>query len=135
MFLYTPTTVRNNHVCSAAVFPDFTIAKTLDPFSPVYTSELYAIYLGLLDITILNFKKAIVYTDSRSRINALQSAKYNEHPLVMKCFVLHYTLKNIKIKFYWFPGHVGIPGNERADKAAKTTNTSRERFVPLTDAF
>ncbi|GBN84903.1 hypothetical protein AVEN_96593-1 [Araneus ventricosus] len=29
----------------------------------------------------------------------------------------------------------GIPGNERADKAAKSANASREAFVPLIDAL
>ncbi|GBL79477.1 hypothetical protein AVEN_13776-1 [Araneus ventricosus] len=96
---------------------------------------MYAIYLGLLKISTLNFKKAIIYTDSRSGINALQSAKYNEHPLVTKCFGLHHTLKNTKVKYCWIPRHVGIPGNERADKAAKSTNASREAFVPFIGAL
>ncbi|GBL73603.1 hypothetical protein AVEN_230615-1 [Araneus ventricosus] len=122
--IYTDGLKSDNHVGSPSIFPGFTIA-----FCSVYTSELY---LGLLKITTLNFKKAIIYTDSRSGINALQSPKYNEHPLVMKCFELHHTLKNIQIKYCWIPGHVRIPGNEPADKAAKSTNTSREAFVPLT---
>ncbi|GBL84435.1 hypothetical protein AVEN_117196-1 [Araneus ventricosus] len=133
--IYTDGPKSDNHVGSAAVFPDFTIDETLHPFCFVYTSELYAIYLGLLKISTLNFKKAIIYTDSMSGINALQSAKYNTHPLVMKCFELHHTLKNIKVKYCWIPGHVGIPGNELSDKAAKSTNASLEAFVPLTDAL
>ncbi|GBN03788.1 hypothetical protein AVEN_116896-1 [Araneus ventricosus] len=51
----------------------------------------------------------------------------------MQCLHLHHTLKKTKIKYCWIPGHVGIPGNERADKAAKSTNASREAFVPLAD--
>ncbi|GBM23723.1 hypothetical protein AVEN_257634-1 [Araneus ventricosus] len=132
---YTDGSKSDNHVGSAAVFPDFTIAETLHPFCSVYTSELDAIYLGLLKISTLNFKRAIIYTDSRSGINALRSAKHNKHPLLMQCLNLHHTLKKTKIKYCWIPGHVGIPGNERADKAAKSTNASREAFVPLIDAL
>ncbi|GBL80547.1 hypothetical protein AVEN_225242-1 [Araneus ventricosus] len=133
--IYTDGSKSDNHVGSTAVFPYFTIAETLHPFCSVYTSEIYAIYLGLLQISTLNFKKAIIYTDSRSGINALQSTKHNEHPLVTKCFELHHALKNIKVKYCWIPGQVGIPGNERADKAAKSTNASQEAFVPLADAL
>ncbi|GBM57361.1 hypothetical protein AVEN_127095-1 [Araneus ventricosus] len=81
--IYTDGSKSDNHVGSAAVFPDFTIAETLHPFCSVYTSELYAIYLGLLKISSLNFKKAVIYTDSRSGINALRRAKHTNHPLVI----------------------------------------------------
>ncbi|GBN61275.1 hypothetical protein AVEN_25829-1 [Araneus ventricosus] len=80
-------------------------------------------------------QKAIIYTDSRNDINALRSAKHNNHPLVMKCFDLHHTLKNTKIKYCWIPGHAGNPRNENADKAAKNSNATRETFVPLSDAL
>ncbi|GBN34987.1 hypothetical protein AVEN_245617-1 [Araneus ventricosus] len=53
----------------------------------------------------------------------------------MQCLHLHHTLKKTKIKYCWIPGYVGIPGNERADKAAKSANASREAFVPLIDAL
>ncbi|GBM30071.1 hypothetical protein AVEN_88283-1 [Araneus ventricosus] len=56
--IYTEGSKSDNHVGSAGVFSDFTIAQTLHPFCFVYTSELYSIYLGLLKITILNFKKS-----------------------------------------------------------------------------
>ncbi|GBN81959.1 hypothetical protein AVEN_67739-1 [Araneus ventricosus] len=75
------------------------------------------------------------HVDSRSGINALRSAKHNKHPLVMQCLHIHHTLKKTKIKYCWIPGHVGIPGNERANKAAKSANASGEAFVPLIDAL
>ncbi|GBM67309.1 hypothetical protein AVEN_37088-1 [Araneus ventricosus] len=53
----------------------------------------------------------------------------------MQCLHLDHTLKKTKIKYCWIPGHVGIPGNDCADKAAKSANASREAFVPLIDAL
>ncbi|GBM75110.1 hypothetical protein AVEN_74194-1 [Araneus ventricosus] len=133
--IYSDDSKFDSHVGSAVVFPDFIVAETLHSFCSVYTSELYAIYLGLLKISSINFKKAIVYTDSRSGINALRSAKHNNHPLVMKCFDIHHTLKNTKITYCWIPGYGGIPGNENADKAAKNSNATRETFVHLIDVL
>ncbi|GBM81337.1 hypothetical protein AVEN_50797-1 [Araneus ventricosus] len=73
----------------------------------------------------------MIYTDSRSGINVLRSAKHNNRPLVMKYFDIHRTLKNTKIKYCCVPGHVGVPGSENAHKAAKNSNAARETFVPL----
>ncbi|GBN12281.1 hypothetical protein AVEN_199453-1 [Araneus ventricosus] len=71
----------------------------------------------------------MIYTDSRSGINALRSAE--DRPLVMKYFGIHRTLKNTKIKYYWVPGHVGIPESENAAKAEKNSNATLETFVLL----
>ncbi|GBN00521.1 hypothetical protein AVEN_51456-1 [Araneus ventricosus] len=132
--IYSDDSKFDSHVGSAVVSPDFPVAETLHSFCSVYTSELYAIYLGLLKISTLNFKKAIIY-NSRSVINALRSAKHNNHPLVMKCFDLHHTLKTTKIKYCWIPGYVGIPGNDNAEKAEKNSNATQETFVPFIDAL
>jgi len=64
--------------------------------------------------------KFIVFFDSMSSLEALNGFKI-ELDLVLK-IIKHYTslIKAGKvIKFCWIPSHMNIPGNERADTAAK----------------
>ncbi|GBN58766.1 hypothetical protein AVEN_120834-1 [Araneus ventricosus] len=56
--IYTDGSKFDSRVGSA-VFPDFTVAETLHRLCSVYTSELYAIYMGLLKLSTLNFKKPL----------------------------------------------------------------------------
>ena len=62
--------------------------------------------------------KYIIFTDSLSCLQALQSL----HPLIgmviRKCFFLNFAKKYIM--FCWVPSHIGIRGNERADSTAKS---------------
>ncbi|GBN09892.1 hypothetical protein AVEN_257461-1 [Araneus ventricosus] len=64
----------------------------------------------------------------RNGINALRSSKHNNLPFVMKCFDLHRTLKNTKIKYCW-----NSEMNE--DKVAENSNATWETFDPLIDAL
>lgn len=45
-------------------------------------------------------------------------------------YLLH---KYFKIVLRWIPGHFGIPGNEAASRADKSTTSPDELFVPLLD--
>ncbi|GBL93464.1 hypothetical protein AVEN_232248-1 [Araneus ventricosus] len=50
------------------------------------------------------------------------------------CAVRNYLIeKGIEIAFCWIPGHCGIKGNERTDRAAKTAFLMKENFVLLID--
>ncbi|GBN33304.1 hypothetical protein AVEN_267685-1 [Araneus ventricosus] len=81
--------------------------------------------------------KYIVYTDSKSAIDALEALSISSHPLVTKCaelsnYLIEKEVTNIAI--CWISGHCGIKENERADHAAKTAFLMKENFVPLVDA-
>ena len=76
---------------------------------------------------------------ARSRLSALQALenRYNDHPVVQDVLIEPQQLgrKCKVIIFCWVPSHVDIPGNERADKAAKASldlDVSLSR-VPHTD--
>ena len=70
---------------------------------------------------IANHKSSefIIYSDSKSVLQALQS-KDPSTPLITRLLDKMNTLsKNNSINLTWIPSHIGIQGNEKADKAEK----------------
>lgn len=80
---------------------------------------------------------AVIYTDSLSALQALTSVSITRNPLVNKlpkkvCFA---SVKNMNICFFLIPSHVGIEGNEEADRAASTFSQRLvdTHILPYTD--
>lgn len=77
----------------------------------------------------------IIFTDSLSCLYALQGNNF-DNPDVLKilerCHELIYNGKNV---FAWCPSHVGVKGNEQADKLAKDAldHNISEAQIPYTD--
>ncbi|GBN93994.1 putative RNA-directed DNA polymerase from transposon X-element [Araneus ventricosus] len=103
----------------------------------VFTAEIAAVLLALEQISDWLERKFIIYTDSLSVLESLKSfyMHSHHHPLVLN--VLHLLNKlasrDFNILLCWVPSHVGIVGNEEADKAAKLASTQTNSTVPLTD--
>jgi hypothetical protein len=77
----------------------------------------------------------MVCSDSMSSLQALQN-KLLDHPLVYVILDKYYHLSRMfDIVFCWTPGHVGIAGNEQADKVAKNALTQdiTPATIPYTD--
>jgi ribonuclease HI len=75
-------------------------------------------------------RTAMVYTDSRITLDFLQNHRIHAH-LIDEMRKRIATLKkaNWKITFTWVKAHVGIPGNEMADKLAK--EAARNRLIDI----
>jgi len=63
-----------------------------------------------------------IYSDSLSALQCIQLGKSKSRPEILHQ-IMHYNnilrKNNTKITFIWIPSHVGILGNELADKFAK----------------
>jgi len=118
--LYTDGSKIGDQVASAAVARNFTKTVRLPDRASIFTAELYAITLAMDFIRHSKDTKFIVFSDSKSSLEALNGFKI-ELDVVLKIIKDYtYFIKAGKvIEFCWIPSHVNIPGNERADIAAK----------------
>ncbi|CAI6366491.1 unnamed protein product [Macrosiphum euphorbiae] len=99
-------------------------AKTfrLPSFSSIFTAESYALYMAVQFVVQSDYKYSLIISDSLSALISLQD-HHPQNEVIQLTKDLISSSKN-KIKFMWVPSHIGIPGNEKADKMANEAVTS-----------
>ena len=121
------------------VFPTFCRGVSLPLVSGIYTAELSAIVMALQLIFTLPVNSFTIFSDSRSVLSALNSSRSFFHPLVLSAREWLYLLGNrgYRVGFCWVPGHVGVSGNERADRLAResATRAALRSSIPCTDLY
>jgi len=122
------------------VFPSFCRGGTLPAFASVFTAEISAIILALQIIFTLPVSSFTIFSDSRSALASLQFfTPSSQHPLILSIFEWLYLLirRGYVVRFCWVPGHVGVPGNEKADRLAGegATHAPPQSPVPFRDMF
>jgi ribonuclease HI len=95
----------------------FTLKARLNKNNYIFTAELFAIFSAL---KFLEAREGffLILSDSLGSLRALQHVHSKSHFLVLK---ITHLLSNSSNKFIlaWVPSHMGIKGNELADKAAR----------------
>ncbi|XP_041362020.1 uncharacterized protein LOC121377989 [Gigantopelta aegis] len=100
----------------------------------VYTAELTAIYEALIWIRSKQYPKSVIFSDSLSSIQSLQTNRSTRPDILAAIHKVLNELNQLKLTvFEWVPAHVGIIGNEVADYGAKTalSITSTITTLPL----
>jgi ribonuclease HI len=118
--LYTDGSKDADKVAAAAVTRSSTLQCRLPDRASIFTAEIQAILLALDHIAKSSDSHFIIFSDSKSCLQAIANLKL-EHPLIMQTLEKLNSRKLIGkyIIFCWLPSHIGIKGNEEADAAAK----------------
>lgn len=119
--VFTDGSKENNKAALAVIFPAKVYSQKLPYGTSIYTAELLAIREALQYISKFSIKTSIIFTDSLSALQSLESQKLHQSLILSILTIIHHLhLKNYDVVFCWIPSHIGITGNEKADHAAKS---------------
>ena len=119
--IFTDGSKSEDKVGCAAISTQESRATALPSHASIFTAELWAIKQALDTICNTEFTRYIIYCDSKSALDAIRGFQPTNHIITDIINRIH-TIKtnsNKTIEFCWVLAHVGLAGNEYADKAAK----------------
>ena len=138
--VYTDGSKSAAGVGYGVVFPSFSRGASLPQAASVFTAELSAIILALQVLFTLPVSSFTIFSDSRSVLAALRCfnpSSFNPHVLAAMEWLYLLHRKGYRISFCWVPAHVGVPGNEKADRLAREAAARAPPLcpVPYRDVF
>lgn len=128
--IYTDGSKNDNDVGCAAVSIGRAVTRRLDRYASIFTAELNGVLCALDIIEETNRDHYVIFCDSQSVIKVMK--QYNStHPIIANIISKLLILKSrdITIQFCWCPAHVGVTGNERADREA--IHAANDNTLPI----
>ena len=114
--LYTDGSKTEQGVAFAVYSEDFSTSKRVSNSTSIFTAELYGILEAINYSANVAEENILIATDSKSSIQAIRKL-YPRNPIVQK--IQKAIRNNNKIfTLCWVPSHIGIHGNESADRLA-----------------
>lgn len=103
-------------------------------YSSIFEAEALAIFQACQYAVGKELSKIIVVSDALSVIQALTGNKWKSK--IILDIVKYIMTKKIQLHLWWCKSHIGIPGNELADKAAKdASDTGILIYRPATISY
>ena len=129
--IYTDGSKDGKKVAAAACSDQFCTSIRLPDGASIFSAEACGIGLALDNIEEHRIKKAIICSDSLSVLQSLQ-LRDPKNTLIQNLLLRISSISNqCKITLLWIPSHVGIRGNENADKAAKNALNLQQTNIKL----
>ena len=139
--VFTDGSKTGEQVGCAAVSHNEVVLHKLLPESSIFTAELFAILIALEHIVRPSHeRKFAIFSDSRAALQAIRSLDTN-HPILNRILLelINTRRTNKEVQLCWVPGHVDVPGNDKADEKAREAATSDGRplnnGVPCRDYY
>ncbi len=118
MPLFTDGSKDGELVASAACCRGYPESESL-PGPSIYTAEINVLLIGLEMIANSNKKRFLVFSDSLPCMQALNNGDTSNSLLIQVDELTSLASLGFHIVFCWIPGHIGIKGNEKVDRAVK----------------
>ncbi len=97
----------------------------------VYNAEMTAIIISLQWVEEVNPLNAVICSDFAAAVQSIKTGQTVREDLLTEFYVMLLNLQQFgpDVHFWWVPAHVGIEGNEMAQKLAKSAVNKNDNDI------